>query len=137
MSKLPSIKTATNGIIIILTAVVIFHLLVISGIIPYAIVWGGRITSQSQLILMESISIAINLIMLTVVFCYRGILNIKFNAVILRICFWVMFILFLLNTIGNLASKNNMETYIFTPLTFLLSIFCFKIAVFGFPKSKT
>jgi hypothetical protein len=40
-----------------------------------------------------------------------------------------MFLLFLANTAGNLASKNELEKRIFTPLTLVLALFSLRVAV--------
>jgi len=134
MKKLLPLRIATHGLIIIFSLTIVFHLLVITGIIPSAIIWGGTISDTKQMIVMESISIALNLLMLAVVCTYAGIIRIAVNPTVLRIIFWIMFTLFLLNTIGNLAAKSSLETYIFTPLTLILTFFCFRIAAFGFEK---
>jgi membrane protein DedA with SNARE-associated domain len=35
---------------------------------------------------------------------------------------WVMFCLFLFNTLGNILSENHLEKIIFTPVTIVLSL---------------
>ena len=79
---------------------------------------------------METISIAVNLLLLLFVCAYLRIIKIRVNAQAARIGFWTMFILFSLNTLGNSMSKNPLEFYIFTPLTLLLSLFCFRVAAY-------
>ena len=110
------------------------HLLVMGGLISPAIVWGGNITSESHLWLMESVSIFINLLMLLFVLAYAGVLKVKLPTLVFKVGFWAMFVLFALNTLGNLAAKHALETYIFTPLTFLLALCCFRIAAYEFAK---
>ena len=134
MQKLLPLRIVTNGLIIIFSCVIIFHLLVITSLIPSDIVWGGNISDNSQMVVMELVSIAFNLFMLAVVCTYAGIIKMDVNPTLLKICFWVMFLLFLINTFGNLMSKSSLETYIFTPLTIVLTLFCFRIAAFGFNK---
>ena len=127
-----STDIASKGIISILSFIVIFHLLVILKIIPVDIVWGGNIETNRQFYIMEATSIILNLFFIFIVSVYAGFLKFNLNPVMLRMVIWTMFILFLLNTIGNLASKNPLEAYLFTPFTLLLSFFCFRIAAFGF-----
>ncbi|MCC7298558.1 MAG: hypothetical protein IT244_09510, partial [Bacteroidia bacterium] len=55
-----AIKTS----IFISISVLVFHFLVLLGVIPETIVWGGNIETKSQLYIMESVSILINLFML-------------------------------------------------------------------------
>src|SRR5215203_4132684 len=128
MKTLLPLRIATVGTIIILTLIVMFHLLVICRIIPFDLVWGGNVADKNQLWLLESTSIAVNLIMLLFVGAYSGVISVKISPRVQKIGFWIMFILFLLNTLGNILSKNPLETYIFTPLTLLLSLFCLRIA---------
>lgn len=136
MKKLLPLHIATKGLMVIFSLTIVFHLLVLFNIVPSTIVWGGTISSHNQLIIMESISIFINILLLAVVCVYSGIIKIGVNPVVLKIIFWLMFGLFLLNTVGNLMSRSSLETYLFTPITVLLSFFCLQIAVFGFQNKK-
>jgi hypothetical protein len=131
MKKLIFLKIATTGILIILSLIIIFHLLVISGVIPSGVVWGGNIADKKELVRMELISIAANVMMLLFVCAYVGVLKIKVRTAVVKVGFWIMFALFMLNTLGNILAKNPLETYLFTPLTLLLSLFCFRIAAYG------
>lgn len=132
MKKMLTTDFASKGIISILSFIVIFHLLVIFKLIPVDIVWGGNIETNRQFYIMEATSITLNLFFIFIVSVYAGFLKFNLNPVMLRMVIWTMFILFLLNTIGNLMSKNPLEAYLFTPLTILLAFFCFRIAAFGF-----
>ena len=134
MKNLLSPKRAAHILIIIFIAIVVFHLLVIAGVVPSTIVWGGNLQDRQQLLIMESVSILLNLLMLAIACIYAGLIKISMNSAVLRALFWIMFVLFVLNTIGNLNAKTSLETYIFTPITFLLAILCFRIAAFGFAK---
>lgn len=129
MKKLVSVKIALHTILFILCAVIIFHVLVVLEIIPSNIVWGGRIQSKQEMFVMESVSIALNLIMLLPCLIYGDIIKAKFNPTFIRICFWFMFVLFTLNTIGNIFAKNPLEAYVFTPITALLSLCCLVLAI--------
>jgi hypothetical protein len=129
MKKLFTEHTATYCIFITLSLIVLLHLLVFAGIIPFQIVWGGRLTNRSQMLRFESISITANLVMLAVVAIHAGVLNWRINPTVIRIVLWAMCGLFLLNTLGNLLSTNTVEKLVFTPLTLLLAICCFRLAL--------
>lgn len=122
-------RVSANAAITIIACSMGFHLLVLSGLIPYDIVWGGRLTTHDEMIVFESISLMINSLMITVLLAASGYLRISIRASLLRFILWIMTALFFLNTIGNLLSTSSLETIIFTPLTFLLSIFCLRLAV--------
>ena len=129
MKNFLSERVAFYGLLLILSLIVGFHLLVMIGIIPFAIVWGGRLQNHSQMLQFETVSILLNLIMLAVVAVKGGILKVNVKPIILKVALWLMAALFALNTIGNLFSNNELEKLIFTPLTFLLALFCFRLAM--------
>lgn len=122
-------KFATRILIGIFTLVILFHLLVIIGYVPSSIVWGGRANSQKELLRLELVSVLVNVLFLIFILILNRTINIQINVKIARLVLWIMGILFLLNTIGNLFSKSNIETMIFTPITLLLSILSFYLAV--------
>lgn len=122
-------KFATRILIGIFTLVILFHLLVIIGYVPSSIVWGGRANSHKELLRLELVSVLVNVLFLIFILILHRTINIQINVKIARLVLWIMGILFLLNTIGNLFSKSNIETMIFTPITLLLSILSFYLAV--------
>ncbi len=129
MNKFISSRFASSALLLIFSLVILFHVLVITGIVPYTMVWGGRIQSQEQMISFEITSILLNVIMLAVVAVYARHLNVKINPKIIKVALWIMVAIFLLNTIGNLFSNNQWEKIIFTPVTLLLAIFSFRLAM--------
>lgn len=122
-------QIATKGMVVILSLVLVFHLLVLFGLIPFDIVWGGRLKNSSEMISFETVSIGINLILLAIVGIHSGFLKIGLSKRIIKIAVWLMFALFVLNTIGNLFSNNYWEKIIFTPLTLLLAIFSLRLVL--------
>lgn len=122
-------KIAGYGLLTMFSLTIIFHLLVIIQIIPFEIVWGGRLTSVQQMYVSESISVALNLLFLVIVLVKTKFLNWPIPPKVITVFLWLMFALFLLNTLGNLLSVSSLEKKIFTPITILLSIFCFILAL--------
>lgn len=122
------IRFAQIGMILIFVLTIVFHLLVLTGVIPFEIVWGGRLKSEAQMLPYELVSIAINLIFLFFILTSAGYVRLKISGRFLRIVFWIMFALFLLNTLGNIMSDNTLERIIFTPVTAILSVFSFILA---------
>ena len=129
MHKFDTKRIAANGILLVLSLMVLFHVLVMVQVIPYGMVWGGRLENSSQMLLFEAISIAVNLLMLGAVAISAGMVKVKINRGLLKAALWTMFAVFLLNTIGNLLSNNETEKLIFTPLTLLLSLFSLRLAI--------
>ncbi|MBC5773275.1 hypothetical protein H8S95_04295 [Pontibacter sp. KCTC 32443] len=129
MLKYISKPFAIYGILVILSLMVAFHTAILVGLIPYEMVWGGRLNSYSEMLRFEAISVTLNLVMIAVVVVYAGLFKLKIPADILKIALWAMFTLFLMNTVGNFFSINFFEKIIFTPLTFILSFLSLKLAV--------
>ncbi len=67
--------------------------------------------------------------MLFFVLAYAGKLKLRIHRKTARVVAWMLFTLFLLNTLGNFFSKNSLETYLFTPITALLALFSLRIAL--------
>lgn len=120
---------AINGLIITISLVIVFHFLVIAGIVPFDIVWGGRLRDRAQMLAFETASIIINLIMLLIISIRAGFIKTSIKMKFINIMIGIMSVLFLLNTIGNLLSNNDLEKLIFTPLTFILFILTFQLSI--------
>ena len=128
LNNILSLHTAAKIVLSILSLVLMFHALVLTGFIPFDIVWGGRLKSIEDMLVFESVSIGLNLLMVFVIAGHVGFLPLFFNKSITRILIWLMTGLFLLNTIGNLMAIDPLEKFIFTPLTLVLTLLCYRIA---------
>lgn len=113
---------------IILLATILFHFLVLLGIVPYQIVWGGRLQNQREMIHFELVSILLNFLMFAIVAIQARVIKLRVHPIVVKIALWLMVFIFVMNTIGNIISLNELERYIFTPLTLLLAIFSFILA---------
>lgn len=122
-------RAASLGLIAILTSVILFHVLVLVGIIPQDIVWGGRLRTREELVEFELVSIVINFIMVLFVSVRAGIINLSIKPILIRVVLWLMVVLFILNTLGNLLSQNDLERIIFTPITLLLFVLSLRLAI--------
>lgn len=120
-------RAAAAALLVILTSAIVFHLLIVTGIVPFAIVWGGKLQNTSEMRLAELVSIAINVLFLTVAII--KVRNPDSRILIVQVVLWIMAPLFLLNTLGNLFSLNTFERWFFTPLTLLLSVLSLRLAL--------
>ncbi|CAN5258502.1 hypothetical protein BH11BAC5_BH11BAC5_49960 [soil metagenome] len=137
MQRLISQKQAINILIALLTAVLIFHALVLTGIIPYAIVWAGKISTVAEMRKLEVISILVNAFAILILILKAGYIQNKIPVKILNATVWSLAVLFSLNTIGNLFAESGFELYFFTPLTFILAVLCLRIVIEKTQISKT
>lgn len=133
VKRLISYKHAIQLAQFIFGLFIIFHLSVIMGIllfefVPLNFLWGGRLETREELLVFEFVS----LIVMTL--CYLIIL-IKSEKVFLpgmsgvaSIALWILFGLFLLNTIGNILAKTTFEK-LFAIVTATLAILCLRISL--------
>ncbi|MFI5139363.1 MAG: hypothetical protein ACHQIM_16190 [Sphingobacteriales bacterium] len=129
MNRIIPERFALKGLLAILSLFILFHLLIISGAIPFGVVWGGTLKDKSQMLFFETISVIVNILLLSVAAIKAGILKIGVNSMVIQVILWIMFGLFLMNTIGNLFSNNHFEKLVFTPITLILSIFSLRVAM--------
>jgi hypothetical protein len=101
-----------------------FHLLVLLGVIPYEIAWGGRLTSVSEMVVFELLSIAINLLFLFLVLQKANWIKRRWSEKKISLGLWIFFFLFLLNTIGNLFAVTAFERSL-SMVTFVISVLVF------------
>jgi hypothetical protein len=115
-------RRALGAMIVLVTAVMIFHLLVIAQVIPYTVVWAGRLGSVEEMYVFELLSIAVNTLLLGVLLLKAGFIKNIFPQRLLNGILWFFLVLFALNTLGNLTAATAFEKFVFTPLTLLSAI---------------
>lgn len=123
------ITTAQLGLLILLSLFLVLHFLILFKIIPYNLIWGSRLKSNNEMYRFETFSVLINSLFLIITLMHLGFMNINIPGKVITYALWVMTALFLLNTLGNAISKNKIERLLFTPITLLLAIFSFILAL--------
>lgn len=116
-------KTQALRIIIgLLTIVIVFHMLIIIRIIPYEIVWAGKLKSISEMYVFEIVSIFINILIVAVLLLKGNFIKHKINDKIINGILWFFVVVFALNTVGNLLAKSLFEKAVFTPLALISAL---------------
>lgn len=105
----------------LVVAITIFHMAILFKVIPYEITWGGRLKSDSEMYVFESISLAINFFLGFVLLIKGEYVKQILPLKIVNIVLWAFLVLFILNTIGNIVAKTNFEKY-FAIITLSFSI---------------
>ncbi len=114
-------KTAIKITLAIVVTVTVFHLCILVGIIPYEITWGGRLKTDEEMYIFESISIIINLLFAATLLIKGQFIKQLIKEKIVNIILWVFLFLFGLNTIGNLFAETVLEKS-FSLLTLALAV---------------
>lgn len=115
-------QQALNILLGLLIVIIVFHLSIITQVVPYNIVWAGKLNSLNEMYAFEAISIAINVLLIGLLILKQHHLKKGVSNKVLTITLWLFVVLFALNTIGNLFAKTWFEKLVFTPITFLLAV---------------
>lgn len=128
IKKIP-FHLAVNIMLILLSAMLVYHLLIIAQVVPFDAIWGGRLTNEEEMYRFEMVSIILNIVILMVIAIKGGyIRRIKPNRTI-RVLLWLLVVLYIFNTIGNILSTNILEAAIFTPITLISALLCWRMAI--------
>ncbi len=125
-------QTAIVLLLLLNTAVLLVHLTIVFKIVPYNIAWGGRLKTDNEMYVFEAVSILINLLFSVTLLVKGSFIKPIFSPKAVRILLWVFFVIYSLNTIGNLFAVTRFEKY-FAGVTFL---FAFLITVVLRRKNK-
>jgi hypothetical protein len=99
-------------------------------VIPADIVWGGMIQGgQANLVTLEVIALVVTLLFMLIIVAKIGYVQAGRFAGVVNIGVWLIFVFLLLNTLGNLASGVSFENFVFAPITILLALCAFRLAL--------
>jgi hypothetical protein len=94
---------------------------------PIKLLWGGRMKTVDELLKFEIISLVVSVFCLIVVLV-RSLSLISIFIDFSRVTLWLLFFLFILNTVGNLIAESIFEKF-FALITVILSILCLRMAL--------
>ena len=130
MKKRISAKLAGNILLAALGLLAIFHVLVLLRVVPADIVWGGRIQGvPSNLVTLETIALLVTLLFFVIIAAKTGYVQAGRLPGAVNFGVWLIFAYLILNTLGNLASGISFETLIAAPVTIVLALCAFRLAI--------
>ena len=84
--------------------------------------------TKEELLIFEIISLAVIVFCVLTVMIKAGRLNAPGFRKVSGVVLWILFVLFLLNTIGNILARTTFEKF-FGIVTLLLAILCLRLAL--------
>ena len=126
--RLIPFRTAAITLLVLFTATIVFHLVVLAGFIPTEMVWGGRLRNEEERTVGALVSIAFLLVFIALVLVRMGILG-RSLPTLGKWGMWAVCALFALNTVGNLFALDIRETLIFTPITLISAVLAARVAM--------
>jgi hypothetical protein len=109
-------------------AAIAFQLVVLAGLIPTEMVWGGRLQNAEERTVGALVSISFVLIFAALVLVRMGHIG-RSKPAVGKWGMWAVCALFALNTIGNLFALDLRETLIFTPITLISAVLAARVAM--------
>jgi len=122
-------RTAANVLLAGLGVLVIFHALMILGVLPADIAWGGRADAAGNVVLLEVVGLVVTLLFAAVVAAKAGYLGARPAGRLVTVAMWIVFGYFVLNVAGNLVSTSSLERAIFTPVSAILALLALRVAM--------
>ncbi|WP_417602739.1 hypothetical protein [Owenweeksia hongkongensis] len=104
-----NLTTAIKLTLGIVVAIILFHLSILFKVVPYEITWGGRLTNDFEMYVFETVSVLVNLFLLTLLMIKGKYWNVFMPLRIVNILLWAFAALFALNTVGNVLAKTSFE----------------------------
>ncbi|NJC97563.1 MAG: hypothetical protein C3F07_15285 [Anaerolineales bacterium] len=128
MKKLITARLAGNILLASLGVLLVFHILVLFGILPADTIWGGQ-ANAGNLIVLEIAAIVITVFFGLIIAAKTGYIKTgKFTGAVNALV-WIVFAFLVLNTLGNLASGVSAENFVFAPITLILAFCALRLAV--------
>jgi hypothetical protein len=133
IEKIISFKKASYLVLGTFCLLSLFHLIVIIGIlifdyVPNEYLWGGRLKTREEFLQFEVLSQIMSFFCLIIVLIRSQLINITALLPFSRVVIWLLFILFIFNTLFNLVSNTIFEK-VFSVITIILSILCLRLAL--------
>lgn len=130
MKQLITARLSGTILLIALAALIVFHILILLGALPQGIVWGGQAASSpSNLVTLELVALALTSVFALIVWARLRSVREGRASGWLKAGLWILFAYLLLNLLGNLASGVTAENFIFAPITLVLALLAFRLAV--------
>jgi len=104
----------------------IVHLLILRGTIPYALVWGG-LANDANIMGISLVALGVTLFVLFVTASNLRYIQPLFPR-LMQLCMWIICGYLLVNTLGNALSTSTIEQYYLAPLTFILALCAGRVA---------
>ena len=133
MKRIISFGAAAKICLILFIMLCVFHISILAGIlffdyVPLAYLWGGKLTTEQELLNFEVVSLFTALLcVVVVVFRAQYVVMPKLIG-FSRVACAVLSVLFFLNTLGNILANSVFEKWMGV-LTFIITLLCLRLAM--------
>lgn len=128
MRQSVTFRAAASLLLAFLSAAIVLQVAVLSGLVPAQMTWGGRAQDDQERVMGAAVALFVLALAMWVVLARMGRFGPRQQG-LSRFGAWALTALFVLNTLGNLAASDLRETLIFTPITLVLALLAWRVAV--------
>lgn len=129
LKNIISARLAGNVLLAAFGSLAVFDVMVMLGILPSDIVWGGQIPEGTGAFWFELVALVVTLFFALIVAARLGYIGAGRFPRATNIGVWIIFAFMVLNTLGNLASGVTIEKLIFAPVTIVLALCALRLAL--------
>lgn len=120
-------KQALKMMLGLLFMVILFHIAIMTYLIPYTLIWGGKLKTESQMYLFETTAISINLFLMILLLLKGNYIKNTISNNMVNGTLWIFLVIFALNTFGNIMAETMFEKIAFTPLSLISALLVWRI----------
>lgn len=125
----PGARASAVALLWGLAALAVFHILLLAGVVPDGLAWGGRADREdASFVALEIAGLALLGVFALVTAARAGMLGAARSGRAARIGALIVCGYFALNVLGNLASLSRLESLIFTPVSLALAWLAWRVA---------
>src|SRR5688500_3953301 len=92
--KILPFNVAIWTVISLSSLIIVFHFLVLLQVIPFENVWAGKLKTVSEMYVYESVSIAVNCLLIIVVLVKGKLIHLNISPKVINFLLWIFVILF-------------------------------------------
>jgi hypothetical protein len=130
MPRLIGARAAGKVALIALAALALFHVAMLTGLLPSEMVWGGRAAGEPGVMLkLELVGLVVTVLFGLIIAARIGLIRSPVPNKVIVVCTWIVFAYFVLNVLANLASTSTLERAVFTPVSLLVALLTLRAAV--------
>ena len=123
-------KTAGILLVTAFSLLAVFQFFVLAGIVPPEIVWGSHAAeSPGGLLVLELVALGMICLFTVIIAVRTRLIGISRFQIVFEAGSWLVFGYLLFNTALNFASGVSAEKLIFMPVTIVLAVLAFRVAV--------
>lgn len=123
----PSKVAAITVLMGLLSVVILLHLGILFQLIPYDIVWAGKIDSLEAMYLLETVSLILNGTLMLVLYLKLKHLKQAMPTPVVDVILWIYVVIFGLNSLGNLFAQTLFELIFGTLFTLVMMYLCWVV----------